>query len=275
MRSYLKTKDYSVSGEEFQLLHDVDFDMLITQPQPERLEEYYQSENYISHSDSNVTFLEKAYQAVKKYNLTKKVKLIKPYLGPQKSILDVGAGTGDFLIQAKHKGLSITGLEPNLSAREKALKKGIELYEDFESLPLKGYEVITLWHVLEHLPNLESQIKKLKSLLVKDGTLIIAVPNFRSYDAKYYGRFWAAYDVPRHLWHFSNTAIKKIFAQHRMEVLKTRPMLFDAFYVSMLSEKYKKGNYNYVKSLFIGLLSNIRAWNTQEYSSRIYVIKNS
>ncbi len=273
MKFYLNSKDYSVSGEEFQLLLDSDLDMLVTQPQPKELDKYYQSDAYISHTDSSETSVDKIYQTVKKYNLQKKVKLAQRYAQTKKTLLDVGAGTGDFLLYAKQKGWSVTGVEPNERAQQRALEKGLKLYPDLESLSEKKFDIITLWHVLEHLPNLDGQIQKLVSCLEEDGTLIIAVPNYKSYDAHYYKNFWAAYDVPRHLWHFSRTSIKKIFGKYKMKVVATQPMLFDAFYVSLLSEKYRWGKQHFLRAFLIGLTSNIMAWRTKEYSSLIYIIK--
>jgi len=274
MKLYLQTKDYSVTQEDFKLEHNLDLDMLVTTPQPKNLDSYYESENYISHTDAKDSLIDKIYQKVKTYSLGKKVNLINKYILENKTLLDVGAGTGDFLITAKNKGWTVNGVEPSTNANELALEKGLKLYSDLNNLPETNYDVITLWHVLEHLPNLEEQIKKLKTLLNKNGTLIIAVPNFKSYDAKYYKTFWAAFDVPRHLWHFSKKSIKKLFAEEHMKIVKTRPMLFDSFYVSLLSEKYKTGKQNYLNAFFIGLLSNIKAFKTKEYSSIIYIIKS-
>ena len=275
MKPFLKTKDHSVSQEEFTLLYDESSDMLITDPQPNELEKYYESEDYISHTDASESFVDKIYQAVKKYSLNKKVRLINGLTSDKKSLLDIGAGTGDFLLTAKNKGWKIDGVEPNKSARNKALEKGLKLEEDLSALSKEKYNVISLWHVLEHLPNLEEQIKTIKSKLEKDGVLIVAVPNYKSYDAKHYKNFWAAYDVPRHLWHFSKSAIENIFGEHQMKVVKTKPMLFDAFYVSLLSEKYKSGKQNLFKAFYRGLRSNIYAMRTKEHSSVIYIIKNA
>ncbi|WP_425235140.1 class I SAM-dependent methyltransferase [Ulvibacterium sp.] len=275
MKLFLKTKDYSVSQEEFHLSHDADMDMLITHPQPEKLEEYYQSESYISHTDANKNFFDKLYQIIKKYSLYKKMKLIGRYAKGEKNLLDFGAGTGDFMVMAKKKNWSVAGVEPNCKARELAEAKGILLYPKMETLQDNKYQVITLWHVLEHLPNLEEQISQLISKLGKEGILVIAVPNFRSYDAKYYREFWAAYDVPRHLWHFSRTTMEKLFSKHKMKIVKIKPMIFDAFYVAMLSEKYKTGRVNFLKAFWIGLWSNIKAQGSGEYSSLIYVIQKS
>ena len=133
--------------------------------------------------------------------------------------------------------------------------------------------MITLWHVLEHLPKLKNHIAVFESLLKPNGRLIIAVPNYKSYDAKYYKNYWAAFDVPRHLWHFSQNAISKLMSQNGMSVLKTKPMIFDAFYVSLLSEKYKNGSMNLIKAFWIGLRSNLKAKRSGEFSSLIYIIK--
>ncbi len=273
MKLYLKTKDHSVSGEDFELRHDPDLDMLITYPQPEELVKYYESEAYISHTDANKSVVDKVYQAVKKYSIAKKIRLISSYANGKKKVLDFGAGTGDFLQEARKKGWTITGVEPNPGAREKSTAKGIHLYKNLSEIKSEKFQIITLWHVLEHLPNLEDQIKMLTEILEQEGTLIIAVPNFKSYDAKYYREHWAAYDVPRHVWHFSKTAIEKLFKPHGMRLVRTKPMVFDSFYVSLLSEKYKTGKQNYCRAFYRGLRSNMGAWSSKEYSSHIYLLQ--
>lgn len=275
MKPYLKTKDFSVSQESFELFYDADLDMLVTKPQPENLDPYYESEVYISHTDSNRSLVDKIYQLVKKYSLKKKVKLINSYSPEKKTLLDFGAGTGDFLKTAKLNGWKVEGVEPNKDARTKAKEKKVDLFSSLEEVSHKKYNAITLWHVLEHLPDLEIQIQKLSSLLEEKGTLIIAVPNYKSFDAKHYKEFWAAYDTPRHLWHFSKTAIEKLFLKEELKLVKIKPMLFDSFYVSLLSEKYKTGKQNMVKAFFIGLQSNFAGLRSKEYSSHIYVIKKT
>ncbi len=275
MKSYLNTKDFSVSQEAFELFHDEELDMLITKPQPDDLARYYESENYISHTDAKKTLVDKMYQLVKRYSLSKKTKLIAKYFAGEKTLLDVGAGTGDFLLAAKKEGWTITGVEPNSDARTRAKEKGVEILPAIDVLTNKKFGVISLWHVLEHLPNLEEQLSILVSHLAADGTLVIAVPNFKSYDATYYKEYWAAYDVPRHLWHFSREAIEKLLAKHEMKLVATKPMVFDAFYVAMLSEKYKTGKQNLLKAFWVGLQSNRKAMRTKEYSSLIYVLKKA
>lgn len=275
MKSYLKTKDHSVTGEEFELLYDEKLQMLVTNPHPTELLKYYENENYISHTDANNSLLDRIYQGVKKFSIWKKVRFIgKHHLGT-KRLLDIGAGTGEFLLAGKNQGWKVTGVEPNSDARMKAQEKGVNLYTDIDAVLNNTFDIITLWHVLEHLPDLESQIKKIVSLLDKDGTLLIAVPNFKSFDAKHYKEFWAAYDVPRHLWHFSKEAIQKLFAKHGMNVVEMKPMIFDSFYVSLLSEKYKTGKQNYFKGFLNGLRSNISALSTKESSSVLYVLKKA
>jgi 2-polyprenyl-3-methyl-5-hydroxy-6-metoxy-1,4-benzoquinol methylase len=275
MKPYLRTKDYSVTGETFELIYDSSLKLLSTQPQPQDLEKYYESHSYISHTDANKTLIDKLYQGVKKYSLLKKVRLISKYSSEEKTLLDVGAGTGDFLLRAKKSGWAVQGVEPNHDARLRAEEKGLGLNTRLHSLPNKKFAVITLWHVLEHLPNLEKQIENLVSRLTEKGTLVIAVPNYKSYDAEHYGPHWAAFDVPRHLWHFSKESIQCLFANYGLKVVRVKPMIFDSFYVSLLSEKYKTGRHNYFKAFAIGLWSNLKALGSKEYSSHIYILKRA
>ena len=176
---------------------------------------------------------------------------------------------------AKNDGWQTIGVEPSERAKSTAINKGISFVEQTSELENHSFDMISMWHVLEHVPDLDKQIKELKRLLKPTGTLIIAVPNFKSFDAKHYGKFWAAYDVPIHFWHFSKTAIKLLFEKEEMKLEKVLPMKFDSFYVSLLSEKYKSGKMNFVKAFFIGLQSNWKAKNNFEYSSHIYILKNN
>lgn len=271
---YITVKDHSVSGEEFQLLLDEELQLLKTHPQPapEKLGKYYESDDYISHTDGKRSLFEKLYHAVKQKALRDKIKLIEGFQPAKGKILDIGAGTGDFLVMAKSSGWNVVGLEPNPKAKAIAEVKGVTFLNELSQMPDHSADVITMWHVLEHVPDVEAQIAELKRIVKPDGTIIIAVPNFHSYDAQHYGKFWAAYDVPRHLWHFSKIAIKKLFSEQEMELVKILPMKFDSFYVSLLSEKYKTGKMNFVKGFFIGLRSNMKAARNFEYSSHIYVI---
>lgn len=274
---YIKVKDHSVSNEHFELLIDEELQLLKTYPQPEleNLGKYYESEDYISHTDSKRSLFEKMYHWVKSYSLKKKVRLINSFHSQKGSLLDIGAGTGDFLVTAKAQNWQVVGIEPNESAKKLAISKGISFKNSIESIDNQLFDVITMWHVMEHVPNVEHQIKELKRLLKPDGTIIIAVPNYKSYDAEYYKEFWAAYDVPRHLWHFSKVSIQKLVERENMKLVKILPMIFDSFYVSLLSEKYKNGKMNFFKAFWIGLRSNLKASATKEYSSHIYVVKKS
>ncbi|KGL62410.1 class I SAM-dependent methyltransferase [Polaribacter sp. Hel1_85] len=273
LEPYLNCKDYTVSGETYEVMFNPDYDMLVTSPIPVDLENYYKSEDYISHTDSKKSLLDKAYQSVKNYTLKRKLSLINSFKTEAKNILDVGAGTGDFLKVCAANNWNVLGVEPNSDARKIAKDKGVVLKEDLLQIENKKFDVITLWHVLEHVEMLSDHILKLKDLLSDEGRLIIAVPNHKSSDAKYYKEFWAAFDVPRHLWHFSQTSIHKIFSTENMIVENTIPMIFDAYYVSLLSEKYKTGKMNPIRAFYRGFISNLRARTSSEYSSLIYVIK--
>lgn len=270
----MEVKDYSVSQERFKLVYNSDLELFKTEPQPKNLAEYYESNEYISHTDSKKTFFDKLYQFVKRINLKSKVNIISKYKKEKINLLDIGAGTGDFVNHCIHsKKWNAIGIEPNKKARSLAKNKNISIVENYEILQEKTFDVITLWHVLEHIPDLESEIKIIHSLLKEDGILIIAVPNYKSWDAQHYKNFWAAYDVPRHLWHFSKTSISKIFNPKGFELLEIKPMLFDAFYVSILSEKYKTGKKNFIKGFINGLRSNGYGMLKKEYSSHIYILQ--
>lgn len=273
---WLKVNDYSVSKESFDLYHNIEYDLLQTVPQPpsEDLAKYYESEDYISHTDSKRSLFEKAYHLVKKYALNKKVGLISE-ITPNRTLLDIGAGTGEFLIHAKNHGWNATGTEPGELARARAQSKGLAIENNTESFPDHCFDVITMWHVLEHVADPKAQIAEIKRLLKKDGVAVVAVPNFKSYDANYYRQFWAAYDVPRHLFHYSEFSIRKLFSEQDIELTGVLPMPFDAFYVSLLSEKYKTGKMNVLKASWIGFKSNLLARKKHNFSSQIYILKNN
>ena len=274
---YIKVKDYSVSEEHFDLLMDDNLQLLKTSPQPnlDDLPHYYESEDYISHTDHKRSLFEKVYHTIKRKAIRDKVKLIEYWQNEKGVILDIGAGTGDFLAEARRQNWKAVGMEPSEKAKALAKQKGICIIDNYQDLEIHFFDVITMWHVLEHVPDVEFQIKELKRLLKPDGTIIIAVPNFKSYDANHYGKYWAAYDVPRHLWHFSKTSMEKLFAKENLKLKKVQPMWFDSFYVSLLSEKYKTGKMNPLRAFWIGLQSNLKGKKSLEYSSHIYIFKNS
>ncbi|RBP34693.1 2-polyprenyl-3-methyl-5-hydroxy-6-metoxy-1,4-benzoquinol methylase [Oceanihabitans sediminis] len=286
--SYFKVKDYSVSGEEFELVQNKSYGFLETVPQPkeENLSEYYKTEDYISHTDSKRNLFEKAYHLVRSISLKRKLKIINSFSerannfdsSEKKSLLDFGCGTGDFLQTAQKNNWKVLGIEPNQQAREIANSKTTNAVfnsEHLNKIEDQSFDVITLWHVLEHVPNLEEQISVFKKLLKENGVLIVAVPNYKSFDAKHYKNFWAAYDVPRHLWHFNQDSIASLFSKENMKVVNTLPMKFDSYYVSLLSEKYQNGFMNPFKAFWIGFRSNWLAKRSGEYSSLIYILKNS
>jgi 2-polyprenyl-3-methyl-5-hydroxy-6-metoxy-1,4-benzoquinol methylase len=272
-------KDYTVSNEIFTVVKCKACTHMFTQNVAAQndIGKYYQSENYISHSDTQEGIVNKLYHAVRKRTLAGKKNLLQTETEKvQGKILDIGCGTGAFLHTMKQAGWQITGLEPDDAAR----KKATELYNitplashEIFSMPHNTYDAITMWHVLEHVHQLHEYIAQLKNMLTANGRIFIAVPNFTSYDARYYAAYWAAYDVPRHLYHFSPASMKNLVEQNGLTIKKIKPMWFDSFYVSMLSEQYKNGKGNIVKAFFIGLLSNLKTiFNKEKCSSLIYVI---
>lgn len=274
----LSAKDHTVSNEPFEIWECKNCTLRFTQniPGKEEIGKYYQSENYISHSDTSKGLINNLYHKVRKRTLVQKKNLVESAtLLNTGNILDVGCGTGAFLHTMKNAYWTITGLEPDETARKKAWElHGIQpgLAETFYTLPLKSFDAITLWHVLEHVHDLHGYMNQLQKLLRPGGKLFIAVPNYTSYDAQHYKESWAAYDVPRHLYHFSPASMKKLFVVHGLKVKAMKPMWYDSVYVSMLSEQYKTGKPNPVKALMIGGISNLKAlMNIEKCSSVIYV----
>ena len=272
---YVHTTDFFKSGREFSVVWDDELGLLRTHPVPpvETLADYYDSEQYVSHVDNKKGLMPTLYRWVRAYALKSKLALIQRLQPAKGSLLDIGAGTGAFAQAALEKGWKVKAVEPSKVAAAQVAEKGIEVVATLEHLTNEAtYDVITLWHVLEHLPELKNAIERIKRLLKPNGVLVIAVPNHLSYDAQHYRSHWAAYDVPRHLWHFSKETLPPLFAPE-LTCSKIRPMYFDAFYVSLLSEKYKSGRSFSIKALIVGLWSNLKAVRSGEYSSLIYVFK--
>jgi 2-polyprenyl-3-methyl-5-hydroxy-6-metoxy-1,4-benzoquinol methylase len=273
-------KDHTVSGELFTICKCSDCGGMFTQdvPAQEAIGPYYASQNYVSHSNTQKGFINGLYHKVRIITLTAKRKMIVALTKVQKgNILDVGCGTGAFLNEMKRAGWQITGLEPDEVARRNA----VELFgiypmssQELFALPARSFTAITMWHVLEHVHQLHEYLDQLRNLLADNGRLFIAVPNYTSYDAQHYQDHWAAYDTPRHLYHFSPASMRALLKQHSLEVIEAKPMWFDSFYVSMLSEQYKNGKGNIIAALLIGFVSNLKAlFNSERCSSVIYVIK--
>ncbi|SNS46322.1 2-polyprenyl-3-methyl-5-hydroxy-6-metoxy-1,4-benzoquinol methylase [Ekhidna lutea] len=266
--------DHSVSGESFALVKCSNCSLVFTNPRPdeESLPKYYQSDAYISHTDRANSLINIIYKVVRKITLRKKVHLINKINTQSGQLLDYGCGTGDFIQTATENNWQAFGYEPDEKARVIAKSKnGTSVIEKLSEVN-DQVDIITAWHVIEHVSDLKETIKSLKKKLKEGGHMILAVPNYQSFDAQHYQEFWAAYDVPRHLYHFDQVSMKALATQTKLKLVETIPMLFDSYYVSLLSEKYKpKGSL--LNALRIGQLSNKKAAKTNQYSSLIYILR--
>jgi 2-polyprenyl-3-methyl-5-hydroxy-6-metoxy-1,4-benzoquinol methylase len=276
-RAYLSVKDHAVSGELFELVKCSTCGFIMTNPRPASpyLGKYYDSETYISHSQSRKGLINSLYQGVKRINLYLKFRAIRSFV-PRGTWVDYGAGTGDFVNFIAGKGIDIRGFEPNSKARDRATRNSVSLLhpERFSDLEPQSAACITLWHVLEHIPDFTDIISQFSAALMNDGILVLALPNCGSYDARHYESYWAAYDVPRHLWHFKQKDVEHLAHQSGFRVIQTLGMPFDAFYVSMLSEKYRSRSPLF--GVYHGMKSNIWArFSSYPYSSQIYLLKKT
>lgn len=276
-KTFLSCKDNTVSKANFEIVECSKCGFAYTSPRPAEndLGMYYESDEYISHSNTSKGIVSRLYQMVRKHTLKKKLALINRE-GKKGALLDIGCGTGEFLNTVNLDGWKTIGIEPSPSARKQCIenyKLDVREENDLNNLQPKSFDAITMWHVMEHVPHLRERVQKLKDLLKDDGVLVVAVPNRNSHDAKYYRENWAAYDVPRHLWHFRAEDMRTLMSGFGFEVKQILPMKFDSYYVSMLSEKYKTGSSNLVSAVWRGWISNRKA-GAEGSSSLIYIIRN-
>jgi 2-polyprenyl-3-methyl-5-hydroxy-6-metoxy-1,4-benzoquinol methylase len=276
----LKAKDYTVSHETFEVWNCSDCQARFTQGVPVESEigRYYQSEDYISHSNTQKGLVSRLYQSVRSYTLRQKRNWVKKVSGLATGrILDIGCGTGEFLNAMKGAGWHTLGLEPDEGARQMARKNyGLEVQQQDQLFELEeeAFDVISMWHVLEHVHRLHPYLDKIAKLLKAEGVLIIAVPNYQSKDADTYGKEWAAYDVPRHLYHFSPAAMEQLLESHGFQLVQKKLMPFDPFYVSLLSEKYRHGSARLLPAFWNGALSLMKSMgNVDQASSVIYLAR--
>ena len=278
LKEVFVVQDFSVSQERFPIVECKDCGFRFTDKAPCEtvIGRYYQSSDYVSHSDTKKGIINSLYHIARNFTLQQKLNLVRRVTGKMVGMhLDVGSGTGAFVHKMEKAGWSTTGVEPDQNAREIAVKKyNADVFpaDHFFTLPTGTYDAITMWHVLEHVHQLDKYIQQAKTLLSQGGKLIIAVPNYTSKDAETYTTEWAAYDVPRHLYHFSPESMRRLMSRHGLRVKDVYPMWLDSFYVSMLSEKYRKGSL--LRAVWNGCISNLKALvNKERCSSLIYVIE--
>lgn len=280
LKHVMTCTDFYASGELFELYSCEDCNFTFTQdfPTGANMDRYYESSDYISHSDTKKGVMNSLYHRVRKYMLGRKARLVmKESHRKQGKLLDVGTGTGYFPAVMAGKGWTVEAIEKNPQVRAFAKEKfdlDIKGEDALNALEKNTFDVVTLWHVMEHLENLNEVWDRFYNLLVDKGILIVAVPNRASYDAEIYGRHWAAYDVPRHLWHFTPATMQQFASKHGFIMAERYPMPFDAFYVSMLTEKNMKRSYPFLRGMYTGL----RAWfsalaRKERSSSMIYVFR--
>jgi 2-polyprenyl-3-methyl-5-hydroxy-6-metoxy-1,4-benzoquinol methylase len=268
----LKATDFTTTGEQFNITQCANCGLIGTNPRPTRatIGKYYESASYISHTDGSASVTDRIYRTVRRYSAKSKLDLIRRYHFPG-TLMDYGCGTGFFLEAALKQGWHCSGIEPSVDARKRVAPQ-IDVHPNLQTVKSK-FDVITLWHVLEHVHDPNETLQALIQRLSPGGTLFIAVPNPQSYDAKHYKEYWAGYDVPRHLWHFTKESMIQLLKHHSLNIQQVVPMKFDAFYVSLLSESYRnpgKGFRNMAVAFLRGMTSNRRAGN-DNYSSLIYI----
>ena len=270
-----KIKDHFLTKETFGLEYDLRHKMYRTVPKPPEtmMGSYYKKDDYFSHKSRPATLFEKVFFFFKKVMLAKKLKIIKKLFPKPLTSLDIGSGTGDFVLTLAMSGWESFGIEPFVSARLKAENKGVKHLSSMFEAKDGEFDLVTFWHSFEHVYSLNETIQQVNRILKYDGILLIACPNFNSWDAKHYKEFWAGWDVPRHLRHFSLTSLKTVLEPKGYKQIDVKSLLLDAYYVSMLSEKIKGSRFYFIKGFLCGFVSNFLASFNKNYSSNIYIFK--
>ncbi|MFA9212646.1 MAG: class I SAM-dependent methyltransferase [Candidatus Methylacidiphilales bacterium] len=278
----LTCKDFVATNESFDITRCKKCSFLFTNPRPDSTEigKYYQSDKYVSHAGKKegLGIMYKIYDIVRNYNIKQKLDLIKNYHNSGK-LMDLGCGLGYFLDGAvKDKTYHCVGVDVSEEAINYVKDTfGYKVFNENEldSFQENSFEVITQWHVMEHVHYLNERMIQLYKLLKPDGTMFIAVPNSNSWDAKNYKEFWDGYDVPRHLYHFNQNSFKLLMEKHGFKIVETKPLLFDAPYISMRSETHKQNNLTMIRGAINGLISNNYANSNGDYSSLLFVVKKA
>jgi len=269
-------KDYFLTQEDFSIWRCKDCNLQFTNPRPgdETLGKYYESPDYLSHDTTSAGIIGKIYHFLRQINIKRKYQIVDRLCSTGK-ILDIGCGTGELLHYFQKQNWDCLGIEPNASARNFAKEKyhlNVEEEQSLQNMDSKSFDIVSMWHVLEHVPDVNSRMEQTRKILKDNGFLIVALPNPTSWDADFYNVYWAGLDVPRHLYHFSPQAFTNLAARHGFRIVNTLPLKFDAYYVSLLSERYKKTQFPFIKAFLNGTKSNNAASKTGNYSSLIYVL---
>ncbi len=279
IEKFIETEDFFLSKELFSLSKCRNCQLVFLNPRPnsEELIKYYQSDEYISHHSKGLNPFVALYRYLRKRNISYKYNLVTKIV-KSGSLLDIGCGTGEFLNYFSLRNWQVKGIEPDLGARKHAKDEfGLDVFDEnmLNDFANESLDVVTMWHVLEHVLDVNQRVKTVYRLLKKDGLFVVAVPNYLSWDAVHYNKYWAAYDVPRHLYHFSPNALINLVEKFNFKFLETKPLKYDSYYISLISEKYKKGRLPYLNGVINGLKSNIHAKKEQNYSSVIYFFRKN
>lgn len=271
----MKIKDHFLSQEIFEIKETETKGVFKTSPIPQNISKYYESEDYISHHQDSGSLKEKLYKFLQSFNLQYKKTILLDRIQKGSKVLDYGCGAGEF-VKYIENDFHTFGFEPDEDARKAAQSKTSKAFivDTLDAIEDYSLDAITLWHVFEHIENQDEMLEIFNKKLKDKGLLIIAVPNPTSYDAKHYKEYWAAYDVPRHVYHFSKKGMENLISKKpNWKLRKIKPLVLDSYYISMLSEKYKKSSLFWLKAVILGTISNINAFFSSQFSSLIYIIE--
>ena len=270
-------KDHMVSQEVFHVLTCAGCGFQRTSPRPQEIGSYYESDDYLSHNTNKRSLFDRVYHAIRNRAASQKLQFLQKNLAKNVKIphlLDIGCGIGVFLGEAKKRKWTISGVELSDSARKQAeTRLNQPIFKHFEELPGDTkFDGISLWHVLEHLPNPIETLQRIHDHAEPGAVLVLGLPNPESHDAQHYGADWAAWDVPIHFWHFRKSDVEALANQTGWKLESVHPMKWDAYYVSLLSESFIHGNKRWIAATWRGWVSNLKGGKTNA-SSLKYVLR--
>ena len=258
-------------GTAYTLVRCVKCSLVYLNPRPveESSGVFYESSEYTPFVSTGKqrSIMDRVYVAIREMNNRWKRRQIEALQPERGRLLDVGCGTGEFL-QAMHAaGWQVRGVERDAKAAAYAVEQ-LQLdvvCGSLDTVPLApaSFDVVTMWHVLEHLYQPHKALMQVRDVLRPGGLLVIAVPNLLSLDARYYRQNWVAFDAPRHVQHFSPKSLRSLCEMHSFAHLRTRMLPFDPFFNALMSEtviERRKGASipgRIVSTLRAGIVANV------------------
>jgi len=227
------------SCKSFQIVKcECGFKFLSPRPKFSGITYYYENDDYDPHRLENKSIFHTVYGWVQKIALRWKFKHISKFIRSG-NLLDIGGGGGRFCSYFKSKGWRVSLQDNSSKARFLAQEADIETYTLLSEIQSQQFDLITMWHSLEHIHAIDALFQNVNRLTSDDGFLVVAVPNINAPERKFLGKDWAPWDAPRHLYHFNYAQLSKLLRKYGWKIEFSMPMIQDTPYNILLSLNIK------------------------------------